>query len=38
MRAIRALKTVNYRLWIAILATMLLPTNYQTVRLLCFKI
>lgn len=32
MRIIRALKTVDYRLWIAILATMLLPTVYQTVR------
>lgn len=35
MRVIRALKTVNYRLWLAILATMLLPTVYQTVRI-CF--
>lgn len=33
MRVIRALKTVNYRLWLAILATMLLPTAYQTVRI-----
>lgn len=33
MRVIRALKTVNYRLWLAILATMLLPTVYQTVRI-----
>lgn len=33
MRIIRALKTVNYRLWLAILATMLLPTVYQTVRI-----
>lgn len=32
-RIIRALKTVNYRLWIAILAMMLLPTIYQTVRI-----
>lgn len=32
MRVIRALKTVNYRLWIAILSTMLFPTVYQTVR------
>ncbi len=32
MKIIRALKTVNYRLWIVILATMLLPTVYQTVR------
>lgn len=32
MIVIRALKTVNYRMWIAILATMLLPTVYQTVR------
>lgn len=33
MRVVRALKTVNYRLWLAILATMLLPTIYQTVRI-----
>lgn len=33
MRILRALKTVNYRLWIAVLATMLLPTIYQTVRI-----
>lgn len=33
MRVVRALKTVNYRLWFAILATMLLPTVYQTVRI-----
>ena len=33
MKIIRALKTVNYRLWLAILATMLLPTIYQTVRI-----
>lgn len=32
MRVIRALKTVNYKMWLAILATMLLPTMYQTVR------
>jgi len=30
---IRALKTVNYRLWLAILLMMLLPTVYQTVRI-----
>lgn len=30
---IKALKSVNYRLWLAILATMLLPTVYQTVRI-----
>jgi Na+-driven multidrug efflux pump len=30
---IRALKTVNYRLWLAILLMMLLPTLYQTVRI-----
>lgn len=30
---IRALKTVNYRLWLAILMMMLLPTLYQTVRI-----
>lgn len=30
---VKALKTVNYRLWFAILATMLLPTVYQTVRI-----
>lgn len=30
---IRALKTVNYRLWSAILFVMLLPTIYQTVRI-----
>ena len=33
MRIIRALRSVNYRLWLAILATMLLPTVYQTVRI-----
>lgn len=33
MRVLRALKTVNYRLWFAILATMILPTIYQTVRI-----
>lgn len=33
MRIVKALKTVNYRLWFAILATMLLPTVYQTVRI-----
>lgn len=33
MRIARALKSVNYRLWIAILATMLLPTVYQTIRI-----
>lgn len=33
MRVVRALKTVNYRLWFAILASMLLPTVYQTVRI-----
>ena len=33
MKIIRALKSVNYRLWLAILATMLLPTVYQTVRI-----
>ncbi len=33
MKIIRALKSVNYRLWFAILATMLLPTVYQTVRI-----
>ena len=33
MRIINALKTINYRLWFAILATMLLPTVYQTVRI-----
>lgn len=33
MRIVKALKTVNYRLWLAILATMLLPTVYQTVRI-----
>lgn len=32
-RIVKALKTVNYRLWFAILATMLLPTVYQTVRI-----
>lgn len=32
-RVIRALKTVNYRLWAAILLMMLLPTIYQTVRI-----
>lgn len=30
---VKALKTVNYRLWFAILATMLLPTVYQAVRI-----
>lgn len=33
MRIIKALKTVNFRLWLAILASMLLPTVYQTVRI-----
>ena len=33
MAFIRALKTVNYRLMSAILATMLIPTVYQTVRI-----
>ena len=33
MRLIKALKTVNYRLWFAILITFLLPTIYQTVRI-----
>lgn len=33
MRIIKALKTVNFRLWLAILAAMLLPTVYQTVRI-----
>ena len=33
MRIVKALRTVNYRLWLAILATMLLPTVYQTVRI-----
>lgn len=33
MRIISALKTINYRLWFAILAAMLLPTVYQTVRI-----
>lgn len=32
-RVVRALKSVNYRLWLAILAMMLLPTIYQTVRI-----
>jgi Na+-driven multidrug efflux pump len=30
---IRALKTVNYRLWAAVLLLLLLPTIYQTVRI-----
>ncbi|PKK99749.1 MAG: multidrug transporter [Tenericutes bacterium HGW-Tenericutes-2] len=30
---VRALKTVNYRLWLAILLMMLLPTVYLTVRI-----
>ncbi|MDE7191869.1 MAG: multidrug transporter [Clostridia bacterium] len=33
MKIICALKSVNYRLWLAILATMLLPTVYQTIRI-----
>jgi len=33
MRIIRALKTVNFRLWGAIAAMMLLPTVYTTVRI-----
>lgn len=33
MRIIKALKTINYRLLLAVLATMLLPTIYQTVRI-----
>lgn len=32
MKILRALKTVDYRMWLAILATMLLPTIYQTIR------
>lgn len=32
-KIIRALKTVNYRLWAAILLMMLLPTVYQTIRI-----
>ena len=32
-RIILALKTVNYRLWLAILLMMLFPTIYQTVRI-----
>ena len=35
MKIIRALRTVNYRLWFAIFTTMLLPTVYQTVRIFC---
>ncbi len=33
MRIIRALKTVNYKLWFALFVTMLLPAVYQTVRI-----
>lgn len=33
MRIVRALKTINYRLLLALFATMLLPTVYQTVRI-----
>lgn len=33
VRIIKALKSVNYRLLLAIFATMLLPTLYQTVRI-----
>lgn len=33
MRIVRALKSVNYRLWFAILATLFLPTMYQTIRI-----
>lgn len=31
-RIIKALKMINYRLWVAILTTMFLPIVYQTVR------
>lgn len=33
MRVIRAFKTINYRLWVAILITNFIPTIYQTVRI-----
>ena len=33
MRIIKALKTINYRLLLAVFTTMLLPTIYQTVRI-----
>lgn len=33
MRIIKALKTINYRLLLAVFAAMLLPTIYQTVRI-----
>lgn len=32
-KCIKALKTVNYKLWVALLIMMLLPTAYQTVRI-----
>ncbi|OQA77445.1 MAG: hypothetical protein BWY30_01103 [Tenericutes bacterium ADurb.Bin239] len=32
-RIIRSLKTVNYRLWLALLILLMLPTIYQTVRI-----
>ena len=33
MRIIKALKTINYRLLLAVFTTLLLPTIYQTVRI-----
>lgn len=33
MKFIKALKTINYKLWFAILLTMFLPTIYQTTRI-----
>ncbi len=33
MRIVRALKTVNYKLWFALFITMLLPAVYQAVRI-----
>lgn len=33
MKIVRVLKTMNYRLFLAIFVTMLLPTVYQTVRI-----
>ena len=32
-KIVKSLKTVNYRLWFALLALLLLPTIYQTVRI-----
>ena len=33
MRVVRAFKTINYKLWLALLITKYIPTIYQTVRI-----